>query len=358
MKSCYARAIAAMVSAGFLYSSSALAAPAITGQPTFDGPPVLEWARDVSGTPDLTEPTSNLLADLHGHIGHCDLVLSTAGNYHMALKELWPLYLARFGQSLDTWLYTTSPPVVVDQLANNRVIVGNTELGCRPQVAVAPKRMMDRLKATGYLDGEPQLLFQSRGNVILVKRGNPKRIRSVWDLGRQGVRVSTPNPEHERGSFEGYANSIYEIANYDVSHRGMTADQLFNAVFNSGRQDKWFSGRSIHHREVPWSVAYGQADAGVMFYHLAANAVQQFPTLFEMVPLGGSIADPKPVAGNSVSDHYIARIKGDWNKKQLEARNHLVETMLSEDFAAILTKHGMTATAPSQRNPVALDGPR
>ncbi|MFL6650752.1 MAG: substrate-binding domain-containing protein [Sulfurifustaceae bacterium] len=325
-----------------LWSSFAWAMPTITGKPTVDRPQLLAWPRDsVSGAPDLSEPTANVLSDFHAHITRCDLVLSTAGNYHMALKELWPIYLERFGGSIDNWVYTTSPPVASDQIANKRLIVGNTTLACAPQVVVAPKGVMERLQTKGLLASKPVPLYNTQGNVLLVKKGNPKKIRSVWDLARNDVAVATPNPDAERGSFNVYAESIYEVARQDKSVPGRSADKLFNAIFNSGRPGKWYTGARIHHREVPWSVAYGRADVGVLFYHLAMYTVQQFPDQFEIVPLGGSVDQPQQLAGNRSQEHFIAKINGDWTATQQEATDRLVSAMLSPEFAAILQRHGI-----------------
>jgi hypothetical protein len=123
----------------------------------------------------------------------------------------------------------------------------------------------------------------------------------------------------------------------------MTAVMLFDNLFNGTSRDelKWLSGARIHHREVPWSVAYGRADAGILFYHLALHAVRTFPERFEMVSLGGTAEDPRPLPGNRIGTHSLIRMTGDWTPKQLEAREKLVEQFMSEDFTAILEKHGM-----------------
>ena len=67
--------------------------PVITSSPTIDKPLLLEWPLDEAATdPDLSEPTANNINDLHARISKCDdinVVLSTAGNYHMALRDLW-----------------------------------------------------------------------------------------------------------------------------------------------------------------------------------------------------------------------------------------------------------------------------
>lgn len=348
------RLAAIAIAAGMLGAATAQAdMPAVTGKPVVDTPKLLSWPRYGGGqTPDLTEPTANTLNDFTGEIRDCDITLSTAGNYHMALHELWPTYLAMFSdqERPRNWFFTTSPPVAPAQIANKQLQVGNLKSECLPQVAVGPKRMIEKLKAAGVTEGEPAEVYVNKGSVLLVKKGNPKRIHSVWDLARRDVKVTTSNPEKEPGSFEGYRDTIYGVAANDKHPpRGLTADTLFSRIFNgaSGNPDKWITGTMIHHREVPWSVAYGKADVGILFYHLALHAVRQFPDTFEIVPLGGTVTDPQPLPGNKVGVHYAVRIKGDWSSRQLNAREKLMQALTSPKFAQILAKHGM-ATPTSQ----------
>lgn len=353
---------------------TALAAPPITGQPVVDSPtkvlsfPIERGAK----TPSLTEPTANFLNDLHTEIADCEMSFTTAGNYHMALKDLWPLYLARFPAEapLRNWMYSTSPPIVRQQIANGVVQFGNADMKCRPQAAAAPIGVMNNLNAANLTEGAPVPVLKNRGNVILVKKGNPKGIRSIWDLGRRGVQVVTPNPTSEPGSFSNYSNSIYNIAlNDPAPPYGATAEGLFNSIFNvapstcpashhddedgddhddhCGRGDnqeeaKWLIGTTIHHREVPWSIAYGHGDAAVIFYHLALHAMRTFPDKFEMVPLGGTVSDPQPVPGNQVETTYIVRLKGPFSARQLDATAKLIEAYQSPEFTTILQSHGLT----------------
>lgn len=347
-------AVALAVLAATALTEAHAAMPTITGSPTIDAPQLLYWPRDAAASlPDLTESTANRLTDLHGEIGNCegmDLVLSTAGNYHMALRDLWQdLLLPSYGAQIKNWYYTTSPPIAADQITNQYVAFGNLSLRCVPQVAVAPVAVIDRLRASGFTEGDPFPVYQNRGNVILVKKGNPKHISTVWDLGRPDVRVVFPHRTLEKSTFDNYSGSIYNIAANDTNHpHGWTAEQLYNSIFNNKViKDKWLSGGRIHHREVPWSVAYGRADAGLLFYHLALDAVRTFPDLFEIVPLGGTIDDPSPLPGNRVGVHQGIRIDGrwtatgQWTPAQLDAREKLVEKLQSPEFSEILVRHGM-----------------
>ena len=320
--------------------------PKIMGNPVIDTPQLLDWPADRGKvTPNLNDPTSNMLFDFHGTISSCDLVLSTEGNYHPALLDVWPIFLEKFkDQPLHNSFYTTSPPVVVEQIKNQALAFGNLSLTCTPSVAVASRVVMDKLVHAGYTDGPVYPLYQDRGAVILVKKGNPKQIRSVWDLGRKDVRLVTPNPKLEPGAFENYLTTLYGIAAHDKHPpKQMSAEALINSIFNNSGDDayKWLAGARIHHRDLPWSVAYGKADAAIILYHLGLYAVQTFPDIFDVVPLGGTVADPHPLEGTIISTRFVVRIKGNWSARQLEAREKLVETLLSGDFSKILEKRGL-----------------
>ena len=114
--------------------------PPITGAPVIDAPAnVLAWPVDDGvREPSLSEATANRLNDLHATFDACDMALTTAGNYHMALTELWhTVYLPAFDPPLRNWFYTTSPPIVRRQLQHGVVQLGNVNVTCRPK---SPRR--------------------------------------------------------------------------------------------------------------------------------------------------------------------------------------------------------------------------
>jgi len=334
-------------------ASSVFAVPKITGKPVIVSPDLLLWPSEYPGVkPYLTEPTANRLSDLHGQVGRCDLVLSTAGNYHMALRELWASFLKENEKALDikTWYYTTSPPISPAQITNKALQFGNLNLTCVPQVAVGPKKLMAKLAKLGLMDGKPVKIIKNYGNVIIVKKGNPKKIKSVWDLGRADVTLVTPNPKMEAGSFGNFSGTIYNVAKNDPKPpKDMTAEKLFDSIFNveqkgctkAGKKCSWVSGKRIMHREQPWAIYSGNADAGVIFYHLALYFVNSFPDQFEIIPLGGTAKEPKPVKGNKVGVLQAVKIKGAWSKNQKAAQEKLMQAFSADAFTKSLVKHGI-----------------
>ncbi|MDH4275533.1 MAG: substrate-binding domain-containing protein [Gammaproteobacteria bacterium] len=320
--------------------------PMITGRPVIDAPSLLNWPLDGEVVhPNLHDPGANVLYDLHGAVTESDLLLSSEGNYHMALREVWPQVLAKFKDDpLRNPLYTTSPPVVLPQLQQGVLQFDNLLLCCKPSVVVANHGVIDKLAAQNHVGAAIHPLYQDRGLVILVQRGNPKNIRGVWDLGNQDVRLITPHPELEPGTYQNYSDAIYNIAKADAfPPQTVSAERLFDVIFNGASGDplKWLAGPRIHHRDLPWSVAYGRADAAVMLYHIALHTQRAFPALFDIVPLGGSIDNPQPLRGTKIDTRYVAEIKGEWTPKQRAAQQALIDTLLSADFTRALEKHGL-----------------
>ena len=344
-------AVALLLTVCWLPDVHAQAIPPITGAPVIDAPAnVLAWPVDQGvREPSLSEATANRLNDLHATFDACDMALTTAGNYHMALTELWhTVYLPAFDPPLRNWFYTTSPPIVRRQLQHGVVQLGNVNVTCRPQVAAASLGTIQALQAAGVTEGEPVAVIKNRGSVLLVKKGNPKQITRIYDLARPDIRVVTPNPVSEPGAFATYAATIYQVARQDPAPpAGLDAETLFAAIFSQpapaeAAPAKWLAGSTIHHREVPWSVAYGHGDVAVLFYHLALHAVRTFPALFELILLGGTVKDPQPLPGNPQEVTYLIRLKGQFTARQLEATEKLFQAYRSSEFTTILERHGLT----------------
>lgn len=327
--------------------------PAFTGHPVPDSPHLLQWPEDnARSKPNLTDQSGNRLYDLHGHLANChdiDLIVSTEGNYNMALGDYWHnVFLKQHHAAVKSWFYTTSPPISYDQIRNASMTIGNLDLACRPQIAIANKKVMRKLTAAHMLDGSPVPIKQTRGNVILVKKGNPKHIRTIWDLGRSDVHVVTPNPWIERGAFSNYTRTIYHIAQKDPHPpKGWTADRLFNAIFGAkAKRGKWLYGDRIHHRDEPQAVAYGHADAALIMYQLGHYTAQSFPDKFQIIPLGGSVDNPQPLPGSVIGTSYMARVKGHWSPRQKRAQEALWRALQSQGFIDVLHRYGMNGFSP------------
>ncbi len=314
-------------------------APEIRGNPYLPVSGLLEWPSDrAASQPDLTEARSNRVYDLHMDMGDCrhlEFILSTAGNWHPALMDYWFDRFMR-KQRPKSYLITTTPPVALEQHEEQYFGMGNVSLRCQPHIAVGPKALMEALQKAGITVGEPVPLFTTRGNVLLVQKGNPKNIRTLHDLGRSDVRTVTPHPEREGGSFRLYTNTIYAITYHAFGKE--KADTLFSEIFNRN-DSSWVAGQRIHHREVPELIARGEGDVGVIFYQLARYVCELFPDQFDMVPLGGGVQAPDPLPGNPQLTLYALRLTGELTERQASMREAFFEEIEKGKMDKYLRRH-------------------
>ena len=319
--------------------------PEITTEPVVLGQKTLKWPREGGmdqipdrpfDYPDLTGQ-ANILDDWHMQTSadDWDLLVSTSGNFYRFLNVFFRQTYLPANPAVETgqWGYSTSPPVSIAQLENDgRLTFGNMEIRGLPMVVMGPKSIMNAVKNGGYNDGEPKKILSNFGNVLLVRKGNPKNIEEIWDLGRENIRVVTSNPDTESGSFNNYSTSIFHIAfreveaeTNDINEANRQATRLYNQIFNPNnnqRRQKWVVGDRIHHRDLPQALANGEADVGIIFYHLAQTAIEAHPDLFEIIPLGGTVEDPQPVLGNRVATMQTIRISGNWTDQQIVNRDN------------------------------------
>jgi len=383
------------------FSTASLAVPPVTGEPIIvQHLGKLEWPQDDAvTTPYLTQLSANDINDLHGEIT-CDLIISTPGNYHMALLDAMKgrSDLGHVGlqeqvktQFDATICWSTSLPIAVDQIPAEDLQFKNIHLQGRPALAMGPGGVMNSLVDKGLVDAQTRQPFlKNQGNVILARADKAKKIKSVCDLGGK-TRVATPNPTLEPGSFGNFSGTIFDMA--DQNDFGCDATKLFNsifsqdiskintssfdnpydingvlAVFGVGEDDhhkkkddkdgkhkksvvpNWIASSRIMHRDIPYALCHNEADAGVIFYHQAKYLKRELAASgckLEIIPLGGTDTEPQPLPGNRVGTLHIAKVSGEFPQKVLNARD-LVYNFLTASpiWTQIMADHGMLDPTP------------
>ncbi len=371
----------------FLFSTVSYAVPEVTGEPVIvQHLGKLGWPQDdVVSTPYLTQVLANDINDLHGKLS-CELIISTPGNYHMALKDamfgepiLGHVGLLEQATTLNQFkvsiCWSTSPPVSIDQIAAEALQFKNIKMVGRPSLVMAPGKVMNDLVANDMVDETTRQPFLvNQGNVILIRGDKADIIKNVCDLGNTGIRVVTPNPDLEPGSFGNFSSTIFDVA--DQNSFGCIATDLFNSIFNKqhladfdlsvfknpynidgvlsifgrgsaprGTGAKWVASSRIMHRDIPYALCHNEADAAVIFYHQAVYLKATLaPTGCHLiiVPLGGTVEDPQPLPGNRVGTLHIAKVKGSYAKKVNDARDKIYDFLTTDPiWTQILEGHGM-----------------
>lgn len=270
---------------------------------------------------------SNICLDFHGDPVQAQLVVFSDGNHHMALRDCLDLFLQQ-NNGLSKIFYTTTPPgPIVNILRNGGLQMGNLIISVSPHMFISPPEILNNLV-------EDKLMFehipfvQSQGNVLLVKKGNPKHIYKVTDLKHKDVQLFLSNPVTEKSSYTVYFNTLKSI----LLEQNPAQDFLEDKIL----QGQVVFGKRIHHREAPQAVADGSADVAVVFYHLALRYTRIFPELFDIVPLGGSVEKPEPLPGNAFCQTHMGLVGdgGVWGRK-------LLSFLGSEQAIAIYKHHGL-----------------
>ena len=284
-----------------------------------------EQTRSDFDEPHFFHAGSNICLDFHGDPLRAQLAVFSDGNHHMALQECLQLF-AQLHPEVEDIFYTTTPPrVIVQMLQSGSLHVGNLRLTATPHLIISPPEVLDRLVKDGHMQTH-QPFMQSRGNVLLVRYGNPKKIRGLGDLLRKDVRTFLSNPHTETVSYKVYETTLKNLAR---------RENIVSLDFLNNPQQVVF-GETIHHREAPHAVAEDRADAAVIYYHLALRYTRIFPDVFEIVPLTGNSVEPAPDSDNVTSQFHLglAGNGGKWG-------NLLLEFLTGNVAAKIYQQHGL-----------------
>lgn len=291
---------------------------------------MLEWPEEITASVGSSSawrhPGTNLCLDFHGDPLKAKLVVFSDGNHHMALLETLALFQEQYSGLKDIFYATTPPGPILKLLKEGRLQIGNLVLSIVPHVFLSPPHVLADLVAGGFVK-EHVPFVKNKGSVLVVKKGNPKKIRSISDLDREDVRIFISNPQTEKVSYDGYMATLLRVGR----------EQGVNLEFLS-RNDRSsvVYGEKIHHREAPQAIADNRADVAIVYYHLALRYTRIFPSLFEMVALSGSPEHSEPSAANVIGLTHVGLVGdgGDWGERFL----HFLSSSV---VSGIYRKHGL-----------------
>jgi hypothetical protein len=258
-------------------------------------PTALQWKPMVApppGLPVLNGHTDTML-DVVGRIGApIDLAIFTEGNHFPALFggdilppfRAWAARDARFAAiDLSNIVVVALPqPMIVAMLLNGGIVTGNLTLavsragGFFPDIVMGGAAPLKRLHAAGIVEPTARVFAKIRGMSLLVRQGNPASIAGAGDLARSDLRVVLAGPD-EPGARAQYRQALAAMLGKDV------ADAVLAREIGS------FAGRlHVQHRDVPYAVAAGLADVGIVFHHHARYYAATYPEIFAMVDTPGA----------------------------------------------------------------------
>lgn len=264
---------------------------------------------------------SNLCLDFHGNPVNARLVVFSDGNHHMALQACCQTFTQTYPDVVDIFYATTPPSVILQSVLQGGLMLGNLHLTIQPDVFISPVNIVDKLVDKGLMQAH-RPFSKSRGNVLLVKKGNPKDIRSIADLLRDDVTLTMSNPLTEAASYEVYKQTLLDMA----KEQGVDVASVSSLIDKDSTRVVF--GESIHHREVPQTIFSGQADTAMVYYHLALRYTRIFPDDFEFIQLESR--------SHMYTDYHIGLIGdgGHWGQR-------FIDFMFSDVAREIYRQHGL-----------------
>lgn len=268
-----------------------------------------------AGPYEFTVPPVDQVLDLHGNPANAQLVIFMAGNQYMVVPALLSAFRKSHPQIRSVFYETLPPGIVARVLAAGGLRMGNLVITAKPDVFLAGKRRIRALQAQGRVGGA----FSYATNVlaIMIRRGNPKHIVSLRDLGRADVRVSMPNPQ-----WEGVAEQI------ETAYRKAGGEPLVRAIMTSKVAAGTTILTRIHHRQTPLFLREGRADAGPVWLS-EARYQSRLGTAIGMVSI--------PASQNVAADYEAAEVRG---APHAQAAREFLAFLRSPQARAIFASYG------------------
>jgi accessory colonization factor AcfC len=236
---------------------------------------------------------TDTVVDIVGRIGTPPgLVIFTEGNHLMVLLSQdivgafpnWAKTQPQYADlNLDNVVVVTLPqPMVVQIVRTGAVTLGNLTInftrasGLYPDIVMGGPAPLRELHKLGVLQLQARYFSRNRGRALLVRKGNPLKIRGLADVARTGARVA----QADLAEASAHAGNRAAI-------EGLIGKPASDAFF--AHEVEHFPGRlGITHRDVPEMIARGYADVGLTQYHLISYWARTFPNQFELVPIAGA----------------------------------------------------------------------
>ena len=289
----------------------------------------LPWPQESSFKSDAfnwNHPSTNYCLDFHGNPTDAKLTVFSDGNHHMALEACCQKFLSLHPEINDIFYATTPPNVLVKALQSGSLQLGNLNITAKPDIFISPENIMSQLKQQTYID-DYWPFAKSLGNVMLVRKSNPKNIQSIEDLLRNDVRLFISNPKTEKASYDVYHETILGVADEQNLNIEAVKQIIASAIL----------GKRIHHRECPQSLFNDEADVAVIYYHLALRYCRIFPENFEIIHFDGADSTDKPQITdvNITTTYYIGIVNSEgWGET-------FKKFMMSDNAAELYKLHGL-----------------
>ena len=198
---------------------------------------------------------------------NADLVMYLAGNQFMVMEDLMKDFQKKNPDIKTVYVETIPPGQILKTQILKQGEVNGKKTNQNPDIfASVNQNHLKKLEKEGLMKNH--MIYTHNKLELMVKKGNPKKIQSVKDLGRDDLVQSHPNPLTE-GIFKFYGSEM--LKDLGLLSK-VTGDQKCKSCW-AVPQKTWFTQR--HHRETPARIESGEADVGIVWTTEVAYAKSQ-----------------------------------------------------------------------------------
>jgi ABC-type molybdate transport system substrate-binding protein len=213
------------------------------------------WNPPPENGKNFTVPGIDNVPDLQGDVNDPDLVVFLAGNQYMVVRDLVRAFKDAHSAYQRVFVETLPPGVLVEQIEQGALVVGNLRVTLKPDIYAAGRRRMQELQRDKQWF-EQTVDYARNRLAIMTHVGNPDRIAGWADLARPDLLICMPNPKWEAIAAQQIIPAL----------RDTGGDRLVADVYESKVQDGTNFVTRIHHRQTPLRIMQGQCAAGAAWY--------------------------------------------------------------------------------------------
>jgi len=213
------------------------------------------WNPPPEGGKNFTVPGIENVPDLQGDVVDPDLVVFLAGNQYMVVRDLVLAFKQAHPAYQRVFVETLPPGVLVQQIEQGALIVGNLRITLKPDVYAAGRRRMQELQRDKHWFAQTADYARNR-LAIMTPAGNPEHVAGWSDLARAQLPICMPNPKWE-------AIAVHQII---PALRDAGGEQLVDEIYTRKVEDGSNFVTQIHHRQTPLRIMQGNCAAGAVWY--------------------------------------------------------------------------------------------
>ena len=249
-----------------------------------------------------------------------DLVLFMAGNQFMVMGEIIYEFQDKHPDIRKIFYETLPPGLELKQILSGGAVFKDKTLHVRPDIYTSVnEKGMKILEESGFIKNNDYQLYLHNRLTLIVPKGNPAKIESVLDMGRDDVRISQPDPENEDIAFH-----IMDM------YRQAGGEDLVHRIMEEKRADGTTIFTIVHHRETPLRILKKTVDVGPVWATEAIHA-KSSGLAFDVVEPGEDLDQRDKI------NYYVCKLS---NAPNPENAQKFLDFITSQSAQNIYKKYG------------------